>query len=342
MAKRILTTKQVELHHASTSKVTLQNPKRDGWAVDEFATILSAPIRARASVIWNNRPIMSQQTTQISRQVEARDSIPGMSFEVSSATIPDVMEFSGLSDAHRITLVLKPLPELRQCVFPTVAPHPYLFGRINFVPASFPYRILTAGGSHRWLTLNIEPEFLRTLTNHADDWDLEASSAIEDQFLERSLHRLANELVAPTLAGNILKTALCETVAGDLARLTQRREKRAHTRSTLSRSQFRTLMDYIESKDGVAPTTAELAAILGISRGYLSQLFKETTGSTLHKYVDIARCHRAKTLLADRALTIKEVSYRLGFPQPSCFSSAFRRTTGQSPTEYRAKIARRR
>ena len=118
---------------------------------------------------------MHQHQEHISRKVEGQGAIPGMRFEVRSATLPEIMEFSGQNSEHQITLVLKSLPDLRQCEFPTIARQPYLFGRVNFVPASLPYRIVTAGGSHRWFTVNIEPEFVNMLTDQSDDWDLEAS-----------------------------------------------------------------------------------------------------------------------------------------------------------------------
>jgi AraC-like DNA-binding protein len=47
----------------------------------------------------------------------------------------------------------------------------------------------------------------------------------------------------------------------------------------------------------------------------------------------------AREYLGDHALTIGEVAYLLGFSEPSAFSRAFRRWTGQTPAAFRARAA---
>jgi AraC-like DNA-binding protein len=47
---------------------------------------------------------------------------------------------------------------------------------------------------------------------------------------------------------------------------------------------------------------------------------------------------RAQELLRERRVPIGEVSYLLGYAEPSNFHRAFRRWTGLTPTEWRRRV----
>ena len=49
----------------------------------------------------------------------------------------------------------------------------------------------------------------------------------------------------------------------------------------------------------------------------------------------IAVLERAKYLLANSQTTVDEISDSLGFGTGSCFTSVFKKHTGQTPSEYR-------
>ena len=44
---------------------------------------------------------------------------------------------------------------------------------------------------------------------------------------------------------------------------------------------------------------------------------------------------KAKTLLMDERLLVKEVAYLSGFQNAAAFTAAFRKATGQTPQEFR-------
>ncbi len=75
----------------------------------------------------------------------------------------------------------------------------------------------------------------------------------------------------------------------------------------------------------------------GLSRTYLSHLFKEVTGQNLNEYVTRLRVEQAKRLLLDPRLKSYEVASRVGYPDASYFSTIFRKHAGLSPSEYREK-----
>lgn len=91
---------------------------------------------------------------------------------------------------------------------------------------------------------------------------------------------------------------------------------------------------YLYSELGVN----EIANRLRITPSYASARFRKLTGKTITAYVRERRIDRARRLLEDPAISIKEVSAILGYRFPHHFAREFRRVTGQSPTEYRRGI----
>lgn len=95
---------------------------------------------------------------------------------------------------------------------------------------------------------------------------------------------------------------------------------------------------YIDGHLKELPSLEGLAEIMGVSPFYLSKLFKEQTGETYINYVTSARLEKAKKLLADGALIIKEISADIGYNDQNYFSKLFRQKYGETPSEYRQRM----
>ena len=68
---------------------------------------------------------------------------------------------------------------------------------------------------------------------------------------------------------------------------------------------------------------------------YLSKLIKTATGRSAPDWIDAYVILEAKNLLKYSNVTIKEVVYRLNFPNQSVFYKFFKARTGMTPSEYR-------
>ena len=68
---------------------------------------------------------------------------------------------------------------------------------------------------------------------------------------------------------------------------------------------------------------------------YLSKLIKNATGKSAPDWIDQYVILEAKNLLKYSGVTIKEIVYRLNFPNQSVFYKFFKARTGMTPTEYR-------
>ena len=68
---------------------------------------------------------------------------------------------------------------------------------------------------------------------------------------------------------------------------------------------------------------------------YLSKLIKTATGRSAPDWIDAYVVLEAKNLLKYSNIAIKEVVYRLNFPNQSVFYKFFKARTGMTPSEYR-------
>lgn len=68
---------------------------------------------------------------------------------------------------------------------------------------------------------------------------------------------------------------------------------------------------------------------------YLSKLIKVATGRSAPEWIDSYVILEAKNMLKYSNVTIKEIVYRLNFPNQSVFYKFFKARTGMTPTEYR-------
>jgi AraC-like DNA-binding protein len=85
---------------------------------------------------------------------------------------------------------------------------------------------------------------------------------------------------------------------------------------------------------GGDPSLERVARTLAMSTRTLQRRLGEL-GVSFADLVDEVRHAVAASYLADRAIAIGEVAYLLGFAEQSSFTRAFKRWTGQTPSDYR-------
>jgi two-component system response regulator YesN len=81
-----------------------------------------------------------------------------------------------------------------------------------------------------------------------------------------------------------------------------------------------------------------IADRVNLSPYYISKLFKEQLGLNYIDFLTECRVERAKALMCDSEMSLKEITFEIGYNDPNYFSRVFRRVHGISPTEYRKMI----
>lgn len=78
-----------------------------------------------------------------------------------------------------------------------------------------------------------------------------------------------------------------------------------------------------------------IADKIGVSREYLSSLFKKEVGKPLTEYIRGKRMNRAAALLRTTGLQVQTVALHCGIEDVQYFSKLFKKQFGLSPKEYR-------
>jgi AraC-like DNA-binding protein len=90
---------------------------------------------------------------------------------------------------------------------------------------------------------------------------------------------------------------------------------------------------------GGRPELEAVARKLAMSGRTLQRRLRDE-GVLFNDLLDSARFQAAKAYLTQRDIAGSEVAYLLGFTEPSSFNHAFKRWSGQTPSEYRRQTAR--
>jgi len=78
-----------------------------------------------------------------------------------------------------------------------------------------------------------------------------------------------------------------------------------------------------------------VAKHVNMSACYFSVIFKKEAGSTFINYLTTVRIDKAKELLLSTNLKSYEISYQVGYDNPTYFSTVFKKLTGVSPIDYK-------
>ncbi|HEX8270596.1 MAG TPA: AraC family transcriptional regulator [Flavobacterium sp.] len=85
-----------------------------------------------------------------------------------------------------------------------------------------------------------------------------------------------------------------------------------------------------------------LAKRLNLSYGYISYVFTLHTLTSIENYIIMVKIERAKKLIVEDILTLKEISYKLNYSSVGHFSRQFKKTTGLTISVFKKIISNRR
>ncbi|PAD79235.1 MULTISPECIES: response regulator [Paenibacillus] len=100
------------------------------------------------------------------------------------------------------------------------------------------------------------------------------------------------------------------------------------------------LCQYIEEHLDQDITLVHLAERYFFNPSYLSRLFKQERGINLSEYIEKCRIRRAKELLKEGDLKVRDVAPLVGYDAAHSFTRFFKKATGLTPQEYRDHLAK--
>ena len=145
-------------------------------------------------------------------------------------------------------------------------------------------------------------------------------------------------LLQHTLRRQVTEALEAETLVLTLVRRALGERTSHATRASAGRQKLADRAKLVLSSDLARRwTLAEIAAEVGVSPVYLTQVFQQVEAMPLYRYQLRLRLARALDLLG-RYDDLTSLSMDLGFSSHSHFSSAFRQVYGRTPTEFQRLI----
>lgn len=82
------------------------------------------------------------------------------------------------------------------------------------------------------------------------------------------------------------------------------------------------------------------AEAMNYSDAYFCKIFKQCFDKSFIMYLSEYRIEKAKELLFDVSINVKDISQKVGYRDSNYFAKVFKRVTGVTPTDYRMQILR--
>lgn len=198
---------------------------------------------------------------------------------------------------------------------------------------------------HERIVLSIYPEFLRHFRTENTDLDycfscrssrfghrLSLSEEEQKRFLYY-IHKLgqSGEFGQDLLDQAAFVELMVFLTRCFLSRCSQEENNPAAAPS--HHEQMDQILSYVNQNLTEDLTLQMLADHFYISTSYLCRLFKESTGTTINRYITARRITRAKSLLSE-GCSVTETCSRCGFRDYSNFLKAFTKAVGISPKKY--------
>ncbi|MGL2966212.1 helix-turn-helix domain-containing protein [Flavobacterium sp. XGLA_31] len=104
-----------------------------------------------------------------------------------------------------------------------------------------------------------------------------------------------------------------------------------------------TIIEMIHNPDLVnVKSSVYLAEKLGHSYGYLSNLFSDTTYTSIENYIILQKIEYAKQLIVSSDLSLTEIAFQLNYSSVAHLSTQFKNVTGITPSAFQRIIVKRR
>ncbi|OAF06417.1 helix-turn-helix domain-containing protein [Bradyrhizobium neotropicale] len=210
--------------------------------------------------------------------------------------------------------------------------------------------IIPEGSSSRWdipKPVDVVQLYLphATLKRVAD----EAVTGTLTDLLERTAHPdpITSRLLLSTVSALEGNGALDSLFRHQLIDLLAMRLLAAHTGSPttfqptiggLSPKVLARAIERLRSDSDADVSLDSLASDAGLSRFHFCRAFKESTGLSPHAWLRQHRLEQAMNLLRDTDTSIAMVAAELGYASQTAFAAAFRRLSGETPSDWRRRM----
>lgn len=144
-------------------------------------------------------------------------------------------------------------------------------------------------------------------------------------------------VLAADRADGSLARLLTESLLHACLRLLKAPQKR-HPRKAIRT--YESICLYVQEHFQNSITRESIAEHFGLAPNHVSRLFRKEGLMKFNDYLNLVRVNRAKFMLQNYSMTLKEIAANCCYSDPAYFCRVFRKICKITPTEYRAQSAR--
>jgi AraC family transcriptional regulator len=161
---------------------------------------------------------------------------------------------------------------------------------------------------------------------------------VRDPFLIQLAKDVSEELQFGPL-NELYSQSIATIAASHLIRRYSNKPHALHIfRGGLGPTREKRIRQYVMENLSGKLTLDELSRVAELSPNHFASLFRQTLGTTPHKFVMRQRIEHARHLIDQSRLPLIDIAARCGFQDQSQFTNAFRRYFGTSPGRYKRAL----
>lgn len=194
------------------------------------------------------------------------------------------------------------------------------------------------------LVLAIQPSATRWRDNLEIDIEsvqFQQRIGLRDDAACQTLIAIMDELESPGLNRIFYFDALISLLLARLMRCASNfaePKEKTYVKGGLPNWRLKRAIAILEGDSGKTPSLSEVAESVRLSPTAFCRAFKQSTGTSPHRYSVVHRIERAKALMNDHKLNLTQIAFECGFSSSSQFSVVFKRFTGVSPRQFRRAL----
>ncbi|NJK55148.1 MAG: helix-turn-helix transcriptional regulator [Pleurocapsa sp. SU_5_0] len=210
----------------------------------------------------------------------------------------------------------------------------YLQGDVALIPAGSVFPRVAVDRDVPLIDLFLPPDVLIDAMGDDTQIELRSQLKVHDPLIQQIALALKTELVTACEDSQLYADSMATALGVHLLRRYGVKNAVKEYRGGLTNYQLKIVIDYIQEHLDHNLNLDLLASLIHISSHYFACLFKQSTGTSPHKYITNCRLEKAKLLLRQKNLAIAFICQEVGFKNQSHFTRVFRQHYQITPKSY--------
>ncbi len=218
---------------------------------------------------------------------------------------------------------------------------------IRYIPSLSGKYEMTRGISYNYFLVVLSKEYYFHLINqdsvlHADFVEeikngKYTSISAKDLLVSHEMRHIINDIVECRKTGEIKRlyteAKILELLMLQMEQIQNDQSGEMNTFTPAEQEKIEHARDLLDENFVNPPVLPVLSRMVALNEFKLKRGFKAYFGTTIYSYVTRLRMERARHLLIDKKMTVREVTYEVGFKHQSHLSEAFKKYFGILPSE---------